>query len=128
MTETRSRNMTSRPAAGCSPSFRSPEVPRFYQCVAVSTTSDARGTFNVYAFQQPNFNDYPKIGVWRDAYYATFNMFSGNTFVGARTCAFNRSAMLAGAAATQVCFQLAASFASLCRLTWMEPAARWAPL
>lgn len=87
--------------------------PPFYQCVAVSTTSDATGTFNVYAFQQPNFNDYPKIGVWPDAYYATFNMFSGNSFVGARACAFNRSAMLAGAAATQVCFQLAASFASL---------------
>ncbi len=87
--------------------------PPFYQCVAVSTTSDATGTFNVYAFQQPNFNDYPKIGVWPDAYYATFNMFSGNSFVGARACALNRSAMLAGAAAAQVCFQLSASFASL---------------
>src|SRR5947208_2649921 len=87
--------------------------PPFFQCVAVSTTSDATGSYHVYAFQQPNFNDYPKIGVWPDAYYATFNMFSGNSFVGARACAFNRSAMLAGAAATQVCFQLAASFASL---------------
>jgi len=87
--------------------------PPFYQCIAVSTTSDATGTFNVYAFQQPNFNDYPKLGVWPDAYYTTFNMFSGNTFAGARTCAFNRNAMLSGAVATQVCFQLSASFASL---------------
>lgn len=87
--------------------------PPFYQCVAVSTSSDATGTFNVYAFQQPNFNDYPKLGVWTDAYYATFNMFSGNSFVGARICAFNRSAMLAGTAAIQVCFQLSSNFASL---------------
>lgn len=87
--------------------------PPFYQCVAVSTTSDATGTFNVYAFQQPNFNDYPKLGVWPDAYYATFNIFNGNTFGGARACAFDRNAMLAGATATQVCFQLSSSFASL---------------
>jgi len=87
--------------------------PPFYQCVAVSSTSDATGTFNVYAFQQPNFNDYPKLAVWPDAYYTTFNMFSGNSFVGARVCAFDRNAMLTGAAATQVCFQLSPSFASL---------------
>jgi hypothetical protein len=86
--------------------------PPFFQCVAVSTTSDATGTFNLYAFSQPNFNDYPKLGVWPDAYYVTFNMFT-NVFVGARACAFNRSAMLAGTAATQVCFQLSSSFASL---------------
>ncbi|HET7205799.1 MAG TPA: hypothetical protein VFI95_04385 [Terriglobales bacterium] len=86
--------------------------PPFYQCVAVSTTSDATGTYNVYAFQQPNFNDYPKMGVWPDAYYFTFNMFT-NTLQGARACAMNRSAMLSGAAASQVCFQLSSSFASL---------------
>src|SRR5207237_1276316 len=34
--------------------------PPFFQCVAVSTTSDATGSYHVYAFQQPNFNDYPK--------------------------------------------------------------------
>ncbi len=48
--------------------------PPFYQCVAVSTTSDATGSYNVYAFQQPNFNDYPKLGVWPDAYYVSYNM------------------------------------------------------
>ncbi len=77
-----------------------------------ATTSDATGTFNLYAFTEPNFNDYPKLGVWPDAYYVTFNIFT-NVFQGARACAFNRSAMLAGAAATQVCFQLSPSFASL---------------
>lgn len=86
--------------------------PPFYQCVAVSATSDATGSYNVYAFQQPSFNDYPKLGTWPDAYYVTFNMFT-NTFQGARVCALDRAAMLSGAAATQVCFQLSTSFASL---------------
>jgi len=77
----------------------------FLQCIAVSTTSDATGTYNRYSFQYSNFDDYPKMGVWSDGYYETFNMFNGNTFVGADACAYNRSAMLAGTAATQICFQ-----------------------
>jgi hypothetical protein len=85
----------------------------FLQCVAVSTTSDATGTYNRYSFQEPNFNDYPKLGIWPDGYYFSFNMFSGNTFVGARACAFDRSKMLTGAAATQACFQQSSSVGSL---------------
>jgi len=87
----------------------------FFECVAVSTTSDATGSYNRYAFSMPNFNDYPKVGVWSDAYYATFNMFDNNSgaFLGPRVCAFDRSRMLAGAAATQVCFQLSSTFGSL---------------
>jgi hypothetical protein len=85
----------------------------YLQCVAVSTTSDATGTYYRYSFSQPNFPDYPKLGVWPDGYYISFNMFSGNTFVGGRACAFDRTAMLAGAAATQICFQLSNSFGGL---------------
>lgn len=85
----------------------------FLQCVAVSTTSDATGTYNRYSFQEPNFNDYPKLGIWPDGYYFSFNMFNGNTFVGARACAFDRSKMLTGAAATQICFQESSSVSSL---------------
>jgi hypothetical protein len=87
--------------------------PPFFQCVAVSTTSDAKGAYNRYAFQEPNFPDYPKLGVWPDAYYLTFNMFSGSAFVGARSCALDRVSMLIGASATQQCFQLSSAFASL---------------
>ncbi|TMH71489.1 MAG: hypothetical protein E6H52_20015, partial [Betaproteobacteria bacterium] len=29
----------------------------YYECLAVSTTSDATGTYNRYAFPMPNFND-----------------------------------------------------------------------
>src|SRR5207247_4550355 len=71
----------------------------FFQCVAVSTSSDATGSYFRYAFAQPNFNDYPKVGVWPDGYYVTFNIFT-STFQGARVCAFDRTAMLSGAAAT----------------------------
>jgi len=85
----------------------------YLQCIAVSTTSDATGTYNRYSFQYGNFDDYPKMGVWSDAYYETFNMFNGNTFVGADACAYNRSAMLTGAAATQVCFQQGSSVGGL---------------
>ncbi|HET6842075.1 MAG TPA: hypothetical protein VFK06_10365 [Candidatus Angelobacter sp.] len=81
----------------------------FLQCVAVSTTSDATGTYNRYSFQYSNFDDYPKMGIWPDAYYTTFNMFNGNTFVGADLCAYDRNAMLNGQPATQVCFQQGSS-------------------
>jgi len=87
----------------------------FFQCVAVSATSDATGSYFRYAFPMPNFNDYPKLGVWPDAYYASFNMFNNDTgaFLGARACAFDRSKMLTGAAATAVCFQLSSTFGGL---------------
>ena len=85
----------------------------FLQCVAVSTTSDATGTYNRYSFQYPNFDDYPKMGVWPDAYYETFNMFSGNSFVGADACAYDRNAMLNGQPAKQVCFQQGSSVGGL---------------
>jgi len=82
----------------------------YLQCVAVSQTSDATGAYNRYSFSYSNFPDYPKLGVWPDAYYITFNMFQGNLFAGSRLCAYNRAAMLAGGAATQQCFQLSSSF------------------
>jgi hypothetical protein len=93
--------------------FSVPSGGPYEQCVAVSTTSDATGTYNRYSFNYGNvqFIDYPKIGVWPDAYYITYNIFNnGTTFAGAKLCAFDRTSMLAGAAATQQCFQLSSSF------------------
>lgn len=82
----------------------------YYQCVAVSATSDATGAWYRYAFSYGNvFPDYPKMGVWPDGYYETFNMFT-NTFQGAKLCAYDRTAMLSGHAATQQCFQLSSSY------------------
>ncbi len=93
--------------------FAVPSGGPYYQCVAVSQTSDATGGYNRYAFQYSGFNDYPKVGVWPDGYYVTFNMFSGNSFSGAKACAFDRAKMLAGQAATQQCVQLSSSYGGL---------------
>jgi hypothetical protein len=85
----------------------------FLQCVAVSTTPDATGTYNRYAFSYgtTQFPDYPKLGVWPDAYYITFNIFNnGTTFAGSKLCAYDRASMLVGSAATQLCFQLSSTF------------------
>ena len=87
--------------------------PPFFECVAVSQTSDATGAYYRYAFQFQNFNDYPKLGVWPDAYYLSINSFQGNKFVGATACALDRSKMLVGAAATKQCFQEPTSVDSL---------------
>jgi len=84
----------------------------YLQCVAVSKTSDATGGWYRYAFSYGNtaFPDYPKTGVWPDGYYTTFNIFNGNSFGGAKLCAFDRASMIAGTAATQQCFQLSTSY------------------
>src|SRR5260370_3420535 len=85
----------------------------YWQCVAVSKTSDATGAFNVYAFNYGTvqFNDYLKLGVWDTAYLVTYNIFNnGSTFAGSKLCAFDRAAMLAGNPATQICFQLGTAF------------------
>ena len=88
----------------------------YLQCVAVSTTSDATGSYNRYAFSYGTvqFPDYPKLGVWPDGYYISYNIFNnGSTFAGAKVCAFDRAKMLTGASATQVCFQLSNIFGGL---------------
>ena len=77
----------------------------FTQCVAVSTGPDPTGTYFRYAFSyNRSFNDYPKMGVWPDAYYITYNMFrNGASFTGNTVCAFERDKMLIGAVARQAC-------------------------
>jgi hypothetical protein len=82
----------------------------YWQCIAVSKTSDAAGAYNVYAFRQPYFNDYPKFGVFNGTYFATYNMFNGNTFAGARLCAYDGAAMRSGSSAAEQCFQLSTAY------------------
>ncbi len=85
-----------------------PNSPPFAICIALSTTADATGTFNMYEFDFQEFPDYPKMGVWPDAYYMSANVFAdgtSNIFKTARVCAFPRTAMLAGSpSATGLCF------------------------
>jgi hypothetical protein len=77
----------------------------FLDCVAVSTTGDPTGQYYRYSFQYANFPDYPKLGVWPDGYYVTFNLFnsSGTSFLGPEICALDRAKMLVGQPATQQC-------------------------
>jgi len=84
----------------------------YLQCIAVSQTADATGAWYRYSYSfGTGFNDYPKFGVWPDGYYATYNIFNnGQTFGGAKLCAYDRAKMLTGAAANTVCFQLSTSF------------------
>ena len=51
--------------------FASNTTPPFHQCIAISKTSDAAGEYYLYDFVTPgtDFPDYPKLGVWPDAYY-----------------------------------------------------------
>jgi hypothetical protein len=82
----------------------------YHQCFAVSATADPTGSYYRYDFLMSNslFDDYPKVGVWPDAYYATFNMFhgAGGTFAGPWAVAFDRAKMLAGQLATFQYFAL----------------------
>ena len=81
-----------------------PDGP-FYQCFAVSTTNDPTGDYFQYEFKTSDdfFTDYGKLGVWPDAYYMSFNMFSSDSNQGG-AYAFDRSAMLAGAPAGMIIF------------------------
>jgi len=84
-------------------------TPNWFECVAVSKTSDPTGGYFRYTFPTsrthlPFADDYPKLGIWRDAYYMTANARTccpgnppglGDT-VGIFVAAFERSAMLKG--------------------------------
>lgn len=94
----------------------------FSECIAVSTSSDATGTYWLYEFQYPDLDDYPKVGVWPNGYYVSFNMYDnyvdsdgkpGSIFLGARACAYDRDRMLHGGAGRQQCFQLSPQYFGL---------------
>jgi len=90
----------------------------YVQCVAVSTTTDATGSYNQYAFTLPTsyFTDYGKIGSWPDAYYLSINLLNQNDNFdseGGLVCALNRANMLAGKSATAQCFTTTVQHMSL---------------
>jgi HYR domain-containing protein len=79
------------------------------ECIAVSTSSDATGSYNRYGFNLgTNFFDYPHLGVWPDpannGYFMSDNVFNaaGTAFLGVQAFAFDRVRMLAGLSATFV--------------------------
>lgn len=71
-------------------------------CVAISQTSDATGSYDVYDVSfGGSVPDYPKLAVWGDGIYFSANMFhikvnqftgaTSSTFLGAQACSFPRS-------------------------------------
>jgi hypothetical protein len=84
---------------GASPDFS-------HQCVAVSATGDALGSYYLYDFvtDSANFVDYPKIGVWPDGYYMTGHVFNaaGTSYLAGRIFVFERDKMLQGLPARQL--------------------------
>ncbi|HZX29659.1 MAG TPA: hypothetical protein VFF16_21475 [Telluria sp.] len=90
----------------------------FYQCIAVSTSEDATGSYYRYVLpitdsqDHPVFNDYPKMGVWPDAYYFTFVLFNDTSggYRGPRACGLDRAAMLGGGTAGGRCADFGDAF------------------
>lgn len=72
----------------------------FWELVAVSETGDPLGAWYRYAFEFDYFNDYPKFGVWPNAYLGTFNYFnsSATSYIGGGAVALDREAMINGEA------------------------------
>jgi hypothetical protein len=92
--------------------FANPNSPPYYQCIAVSQTSDpVSGGWFFYQLRADTgpltgfLNDYPKLGVWPDGYYMTNNMFGPSSFA-VRLWALDRASMLAGGPLNEVHFDL----------------------
>ncbi len=70
--------------------------PECYELYAVSETGDPTGSYYLYAFSFGTaMNDYPKVGVWRDGYYTTYNLIFGSHYTASIT-AVERDKMLVG--------------------------------
>jgi hypothetical protein len=98
--------------------FAHPTFPgdSFWECIGVSQTGDpVAGGWCLYALQQdpehPNrLGDYPKFGLWPDAYYLTMNEFTdGTTFNGVRVYALDRASMIGGGPTNAIGFTIEAA-------------------
>ena len=92
--------------------------PTYFNCVALSQTGDPTGAYYRWAFSTgSNFPDYPKYGVWSDAYYISTREFAGGaSFAGVGAYALNRTQMIAGNPSPQVISFLAAPGGTAYRL------------
>ncbi|MCX6305054.1 MAG: T9SS type A sorting domain-containing protein [Bacteroidetes bacterium] len=70
----------------------------FYQMIAVSQTPDPTGSWYRWVYEFSAMPDYPKFGIWTDAYYMSTNNFGtgGAGWVGNGAYSYDRTAMLAG--------------------------------
>ncbi len=72
--------------------------PTYFNCVAISQTADPTGAYYRYAISTgSNFPDYPKYGVWSNAYYISTREFAGGTtFAGVGAYAIEIADVLVG--------------------------------
>ena len=94
--------------------FSMPSYPAgpFFQMIAISATGDPTGSWYRYQYTFTNMPDYPKFGVWPDAYYMSMHMFTATAgaYAGIGAVAYNRTLMLAGTpSATMIMFTKPAS-------------------
>lgn len=86
--------------------FALPNYPAgpFFELLAISTTNDPTGTWYRYAFQFTDMPDYPKLGIWHNAYTMCINKFTPNNtnYNGVGAVAFERSKMMLGDPAAQM--------------------------
>jgi len=78
--------------------------PTYFNCVALSTSPDPTGSYFRWAFSTGmNFPDFPKYGVWPDAYYiSTREFLPAGPFAGVGAYALDRAQMIAGNPSPQV--------------------------
>ncbi|HEY9377998.1 MAG TPA: hypothetical protein VIQ02_12990, partial [Jiangellaceae bacterium] len=87
--------------------FQNVSTGPYYQCIAISNSSDPTAGWCTYEFQvhTTKFNDYPKFGVWpsQNAYMLTAPQFLGGaTFAGVGVWGFERDVMLSCGTARMV--------------------------
>jgi PKD repeat protein len=87
----------------------------YFQCISVSKTADPTADYWLYAFDWGTYlNDYPKMGVWSDAYYLSTNDFwLGLLFLGPSACAIRRETMLNGQPTLMICYAASNLYSSL---------------
>jgi hypothetical protein len=91
--------------------FALPKYPvgPFYECIAISKTSNPMDGFYLYTFKTHGnmMDDYPKFGVWQDGYYLSVNQFDANAgfaWAGAGVAVFERAKMLVGNPAARIIY------------------------
>ena len=81
--------------------------PIYYNCIAVSATSDPTGAYYRYAFTTDDyFPDYPKYGNWTDSYVITTREFGPNFGYGIGVYALEKNKMVNGLSARVIGFRL----------------------
>ena len=96
-------------------------------CIAVSLTADATGQYHRFAFPLMTLvpagarPDSPKLAVWKDAYYTSFNLVQNNEVAGAMAIAFDRTMMLNGTSRAPIGFLLSGSRSYMLPSDWDGP-------